>query len=509
MSVTGTLGGYGGVLPKRARDVKGVSTGSLIDLKAALYEEEESVKRQKLGRPDERKDRVKRQRGRLDAKFGDRHAAPNAGVAERDARDAAERAAESRGQESVTDALLRKAELYEQMQAGGNGASADSSVDGGKYLIDFFVKSGDHGPSPAERAAGPRNDHTPWAGDGGSRGVAQLSMVTADMRQEAERQDWESDAGSVGAQEDGRRANVDMLKQLTADTASARRKKTDVKAARAAAKLARQAKVAARQQKRAGGVAGLGAAAAEGGAAGATAGSAGGDTSALATLLTEEERRKEEEVRAVLAADRSADLKAQAERREAEAKAAAETEAAAKVAEAAEKAAEAAQWEALRDPTGKMYFHHRGRKHTQWECPVGIKLEAPPPRLPRPPSPTAVQPQQPQWGPVAGYDPQALLQQQQQQAVYQQQMQGPYAAHWQAYYANQQHQPQHQPQPQPQPQPQQPQPPPQSTADAFLSSMTHGGAGPAAVATTRNAAPMVAGAGRGRDMTRPAWMTKG
>ena len=53
MSVTG-LGWRteSGVLPKKAKEVAGVSQGSLIDLKAALYEEEESVKRRKLGQPE-------------------------------------------------------------------------------------------------------------------------------------------------------------------------------------------------------------------------------------------------------------------------------------------------------------------------------------------------------------------------------------------------------------------------------------------------------------------------
>ena len=48
-----------------------------------------------------------------------------------------------------------------------------------------------------------------------------LEMVSADMRQEAERQDWEADSKNEEADEASRRANVDMLKQLTADTASA------------------------------------------------------------------------------------------------------------------------------------------------------------------------------------------------------------------------------------------------------------------------------------------------
>ena len=107
-----------GVLPKKAKELGGVTQGSLIDLKAALYEEEESVKRRPLGEPDARKEKLKRQRGRLDPKFCGSDG-QNKGVAERNARDAAERAAESRGQESVAEALLRKAALYEKMAASG------------------------------------------------------------------------------------------------------------------------------------------------------------------------------------------------------------------------------------------------------------------------------------------------------------------------------------------------------------------------------------------------------
>ena len=290
MSVTG-LGWRteSGVLPKKAKELGGVTQGSLIDLKAALYEEEESVKRRQLGEPDARKEKLKRQRGRLDPKFCGADG-QNKGVAERNARDAAERAAESRGQESVSEALLRKAALYEKMAA--SGAQADAGLDGGKFLVDFFDKGAPPPPPPPGKSA-PKNDHTPWAGGGGSTGLGSLTMVSADMRQEAERQDWEADSRNEGAEEAGRRANVDMLKQLTAATASARRQKVDVRAQRAAAKQARQAKLAARQQQRAG--AGAGAGVGAGGAAGAGAVGAAGDTSALAALMSEEEKKREAE----------------------------------------------------------------------------------------------------------------------------------------------------------------------------------------------------------------------
>jgi hypothetical protein len=144
------------------------------------------------------------------------------------------------------------------------------------------------------------------------------------MRQEAERQDWEADSKNEGADEASRRANVDMLKQLTADTAVARRNKTDVKAAREAAKLARRAKLAARQDKRATGGS-LAHAVESGDAQGADAPGSGdsvtagqGDISALATLLSEEERRKDKEQRAALAAERAAALQAEQEARQAD-----------------------------------------------------------------------------------------------------------------------------------------------------------------------------------------------
>ena len=563
MSVTG-LGWRteSGVLPKKAKEVAGVSQGSLIDLKAALYEEEESVKRRKLGQPDERKERLKRQRGRLDPKFCGAGGS-NAGVADRDARDAVERAAEARGAESVTDALTRKAQLYEQMQLSGDG-QADASLDGGKYLIDFFVKGGEQPPS-REAAL---NDHTPWVGGGGSRAVRGLEMVSADMRQEAERQDWEADSKNEGADEASRRANVDMLKQLTADTASARRKKTDVKAAREAAKLARRAKLAARQDKR--GAVGTGS-----GPDASIADSSGrfdggqGDISALAMLLTEEERRKDQEQRAAVAAERAAALKAEQDARRAEARK--DEEIAAKtIAEKNAKAAEAAQWEALRDPaSGRLYFHHKGRKHTQWECPVGIKLQAPPPLPHIPAGESARQAATPanlsdsvtadvgnakHAASVASATPQATQSQwtvqqwqhwhwQQQQYVHQQQMQLIQQQQQQQHHHHhqqqqqqhhqqqqqqqqqQQHQHQQHQQHQQQQQPQQPlqqhqiqplataQPARagQTDADRFLAAMSAGAptAGSGVFEHALNPETrLVAGRGRGRDMTRPAWMTQ-
>ena len=534
MSVTG-LGWRteSGVLPKKAKEVAGVSQASLIDLKAALYEEEESVKRRKLGQPDERKERLKRQRGRLDPKFCGAGGA-NAGVADRDARDAAERAAESRGVESVTDALTRKAQLYEQLQSSG-ARHADVGLDGGKYLIDFFVKGGEQ-PPPREA---PLNDHTPWASGGGSRAVAGLEMVSADMRQEAERQDWEADSKNEGADEASRRANVDMLMQLTADTALARRNKTDVKAAREAAKLARRAKLAARQDKRAAGGA-FTHAVGSGDDQGADAPGSGGqgDISALATLLTEEERRKDEEQRAALAAERAAALRAEQEARQADERHAEQELARSRAAEEEAKAAEAAHWEALRDPaTGRLYFHHKGRNHTQWECPVGVKLQAPPPlahTVTAASVSAATIPAAATTGTTAdgGNMNHALsaatgaAQVAQNQWSAQQWQQW----HWQQQYFAQQMQQQQMPQQMQQQQmlqqrvlqqqvqtvvpvtTTQPARAGQTDADRFLAAMAAGASKPGVPesnAVSSSSGPqLAAGRGRGREMTRPAWMTQ-
>lgn len=506
-----------------------MSQGSLIDLKAALYEEEESVKRRKLGQPDERKERLKRQRGRLDPKFCGASGS-NAGVADRDARDAAERAAESRGVESVADALARKALLYEQMQS-STASQADACLDGGKYLIDFFVKGGEQ--PPPSKAATPFNDHTPWGGGGGSRAVAGLEMVSADMRQEAERQDWEADSKNEGMGEASRRANVEMLKQLTADTASERRKKTGVKAAREASKLARRAKLVARKQKRAASgsfARGLSTGIVQDGESADNVGetAAGqGDISALATLLTEEEKRKEEEQRAAAEAQRVAAAQAKEQARRIEEQRAAQEAAAKESATQESKTAEAAQWEALRDPaTGRLYFHHKGRKHTQWECPVGVKLQAPP-SLPHTATAASASSEVTGAGTASNADSTA--------SITDQVAHGQWSAqqwqhwHWQQHYAQLQHQQHQQPhqhiqtmqqQPQLQPQLQQPQQAQsaragQADADRFLAAMTattpgHAGASDSNGLSSTHTGPtrMAMGGGRGRDMTRPAWMTQ-
>jgi hypothetical protein len=223
MSVTG-LGWRteSGVLPSKPTLIEGVQQGSLVDLKVALYEEEESAKRRKLGEADPRKDKLTKRRGRLDPKFCGAGGS-NRGVEARSSADVAE---EEESRRERDQALQRKVALYDQLAsgeggsagaAGGGGGDGDGGgvrVDGGNFLIDFFAKGAPRGGGGVARARA-SNAHTPWAGGGGSRAVGQLEMVTADMRAEAERQDWEASGLNEGVNEVQRRANVDMLKSLS------------------------------------------------------------------------------------------------------------------------------------------------------------------------------------------------------------------------------------------------------------------------------------------------------
>ena len=309
----------------------------LIGLKAALYEEESQAKRAKLGEQNSRAQKILKRRGRLDPKFCGAGGA-NKGVAERNARDAAE---DAREEEKSSTALSNKVELYQQMTSGGGaGGSDDTTLDGGNFLVDFFGKG-----EPKGRAE-PINDHTPWATAGaGDTAMGRLDLVSNDMQMEADRQEWE--AGQLQSfldetkQEASRTANVELLKKLSAATATARQSKVAIKSAREQTKLSRLERIRAKkaQQK--------------------------GDTSALASLLSEEERKREEAERAALNEQRAAEAEITA-KREAEARRTRQAE------EAAAAAREASKWQGLHDQWGRPYYCNSQTQQTQWECPAGV-----------------------------------------------------------------------------------------------------------------------------------------
>jgi len=165
-------------MPTKPKELDVANQGSLVDLKVALYEEEESAKRRRTGEPDDRKEKLEKRRGRLDPKFCGA-GGQNAGVALRDGRDIAE---EAEAKKSRDEAMARKVLLYDKLMSGDTGGQTGdgAKVDGGSFLIDFFAKE-----TSTRATDTAQNDHTPWTGAGGSRAVGQLDLVSQDMGMEA------------------------------------------------------------------------------------------------------------------------------------------------------------------------------------------------------------------------------------------------------------------------------------------------------------------------------------
>ncbi|KAH3766379.1 hypothetical protein Pelo_1764 [Pelomyxa schiedti] len=121
---------------KRQNEIKGVSAGPVIELKALLFEKTEEVKNAKIA--GER--RAKKVRGE---KKGTLHIKQNKGVAERDAKDLAAIESETMTPEKAEAALKAKADLYGRMVRGEVLESTDTSntsPDKPECMVDFGVK---------------------------------------------------------------------------------------------------------------------------------------------------------------------------------------------------------------------------------------------------------------------------------------------------------------------------------------------------------------------------------
>lgn len=113
------------LLPKRPKQIEEVGKASMVDLRAALYQSEETLQQTDGSlRAEEQERRMKR---KADVLGGMK----NRGVAERDAADVAYELDEQR---RVEQALKRKASTYEALMRG------DTSVAPDDCLVDFEMK---------------------------------------------------------------------------------------------------------------------------------------------------------------------------------------------------------------------------------------------------------------------------------------------------------------------------------------------------------------------------------
>ena len=111
-------------MPKRPKQIEDVSKTTMVDLRAALYQSEETLKQQDGAT-------VREEQKRREKRKGDGLGMKNKGVAGREAADLAyERDENTRVEES----LRRKAAAYEALMAGDSSAVPDHS------LVDFELK---------------------------------------------------------------------------------------------------------------------------------------------------------------------------------------------------------------------------------------------------------------------------------------------------------------------------------------------------------------------------------
>lgn len=158
------------VQPSKSRAIEGVNATSFIALQSAVFARQESAAARGEGAEP-----VARPR-RLQTKDG--LGAANAGVAQREARDASD--VRSRGAEAVGERLAEKAAMYEQLSRGGQPYDEDA------YNVDFVLKPGGGG-----RGGGGREEEEEAREDArrseARRVVGELAAETAEGRERAAR----------------------------------------------------------------------------------------------------------------------------------------------------------------------------------------------------------------------------------------------------------------------------------------------------------------------------------
>ena len=156
------------VQPRKSRAIEGVNATSFVTLQSAVYAQQESAAARGEGEPAPRPRRLQTKQDGLGA--------PNAGVEQREARDATE--ARSRGAAVVGERLAEKAALYEQLARGGQ------PYDGEAYNVDFVLKPGARGGGRGEEEEEAREEARRSEA---RRVVGELAAETAEGRERAAR----------------------------------------------------------------------------------------------------------------------------------------------------------------------------------------------------------------------------------------------------------------------------------------------------------------------------------
>eukprot|EP00741_Cyanophora_paradoxa_P006750 tig00001038_g6528.t1 len=202
------------LLPGKRRKIEGVSTRSVVDLKAVLFSSEDAFNRSRVVSDAGYKRGAKARLGKVKDMLGK----ANAGVAVRSEKDVAETS--QAAAPNVSAALAAKARIYERIRRG----DLDDKHD--RFLVDFEAKRDE-----AEERREPEYRPT---------------MLSIDMKMEIERKKWEEDAkreiaqgGPKNDEDERRAAHRELLEQLQKQTEKERRARNNLRERRKQAAVKR------------------------------------------------------------------------------------------------------------------------------------------------------------------------------------------------------------------------------------------------------------------------------
>eukprot|EP00887_Chlorella_sp_A99_P002345 scaffold10.g2345.t1 len=207
-----------GVVPKRRKEIHGVSAASLVAMKAQLARTQQEAAAGREGRLDPEELRARRRGGLALLERG-----RNAGVEARDAADRQELRTSAQRLGDSRAALERKAALYDKLERG------EAEDEDERYEVDFALK-------PPLDTAGIA------AGSGGG-------LLSGDMAQERRRRDWERDEEAALARrqalEERREEERQMIEEIVRETEEERARAAEAKQSRAEADARKREKLKA------------------------------------------------------------------------------------------------------------------------------------------------------------------------------------------------------------------------------------------------------------------------
>lgn len=191
---------------KKRPAIEGVSSSSIVGLKAELYEKEQAVKRFKSGEVGAAQPTARRATGTVSDVFT---RGSNRGVAERASRDLLGDDGESRDQLSKSRTKLEeKARKYNALLGSNVGSESEALHSDRAPLVDFQLKSWQHSADDGDYAAG--------------QTTFDSQLQSADTIRERERRRWEIEQQQEKAQEAARNKRIETIETVIAQTAAGR-----------------------------------------------------------------------------------------------------------------------------------------------------------------------------------------------------------------------------------------------------------------------------------------------